>query len=224
MQWEAKMTGAKALPGFPASSVVKNPPANAGGTRDGGSTPGLGRSPGEGNGTLLQYSCLGNPMGRGLWQATVHGVTKSQTQLSTGSPPYGSHDLVLVHSQRHSIILRESPTVCHSWFRWVSVTVIRKAYRYWLTLTNVSADNGNLIQDRGQVSAQVPRGPRPSSSIQLLPLGCFPKDVFIHNNDHRANFSNEDHHIPESSFKIIQDGFLAPCSSLANPKSGKGTK
>ena len=50
------------------------------------------------------------------------------------------------------------------------------------------------------------------------------KNVFIHNNDHLANFSDEDHHVLESSFKIIQDGFLAPCSSLANPKSGKGTK
>ena len=46
---------------------------------------GGGRSPGEGNGALLQYFCLGNPMDGGAWQATVHGVTKSQTQLS-GSP------------------------------------------------------------------------------------------------------------------------------------------
>ena len=61
--------------------VVKNPPANAGDTRDKGSFPGLGRSPGEGNGDPLQYSCLGNPMDRGAWRAMVHGVTKSQTQL-----------------------------------------------------------------------------------------------------------------------------------------------
>ena len=54
-------------------SVVKNPPANAG---DSGSVPGLGRSPGEGNGDLHQYSCLGNLMDRGAWQATVHGVEK----------------------------------------------------------------------------------------------------------------------------------------------------
>ena len=44
--------------------------------------PGLGRSPGEGNGNPLQYSCLENPMDRGVWWATVHGVTKSQTRLS----------------------------------------------------------------------------------------------------------------------------------------------
>jgi len=53
--------------------MVKNPPANAG---DMGSISGLGRSPGEGNGKLLQYSCLGNPMDRGAWWATVHGVAK----------------------------------------------------------------------------------------------------------------------------------------------------
>ena len=57
---------------FPGDSVVKNLPANAGDTRDVGSIPGLGRSPGVGNGNLLQYSCLGNPMDRGAWQATVH--------------------------------------------------------------------------------------------------------------------------------------------------------
>ena len=53
---------------------VKNSPANEGDT---GSIPGLGRSPGEGNGNPLQYSYLGNPMDRGAWWATVHGVTKS---------------------------------------------------------------------------------------------------------------------------------------------------
>ena len=64
---------------FPGGKVVKNPPANAGGTRDMGSIPGLGRSPGEGNGNPLQYSCLENSMGRGAWRAAIHGVTKSQT-------------------------------------------------------------------------------------------------------------------------------------------------
>ena len=53
--------------------MVKNPLANAG---DVGSIPGLGKSPGEGNGNLLQYSCLENPMDRGAWQATVHGVAE----------------------------------------------------------------------------------------------------------------------------------------------------
>ena len=49
---------------------------------DPGSIPGLGRSPGEGNGSPLQYSCLENPMDGGAWQATVHGVAKSQVGLS----------------------------------------------------------------------------------------------------------------------------------------------
>ena len=62
--------------GFPGGSVVKNPPANTGDARDVDSIPGLGRSPGEGNGNLLQNSCLGNPMDKGAWWATVNGVTK----------------------------------------------------------------------------------------------------------------------------------------------------
>ena len=61
--------------------VVKNPPANAEDIRDVGSIPGLGKSPGEGNGYPLQYSCLENSMDRVAWQATVHRVAKSQTQL-----------------------------------------------------------------------------------------------------------------------------------------------
>ena len=61
---------------------VKNPPANAGDIREMGSIPGLGRSPGERNGNLLQYSCLDNSMDRGAWRAIVHGVAKSWTQLS----------------------------------------------------------------------------------------------------------------------------------------------
>ena len=74
--------------------VVKNPPVSVGEERDTGSIPGLGRSPGEGNGNLLQYSCLENPMDRGAWRATVHGVVKSQAQLS-------------VHTQTHTHIERD---------------------------------------------------------------------------------------------------------------------
>ena len=58
--------------------MVKNLPANAGDIRDEGSIPGLGRSPGGGNGNSLQYSCLENPMDRGAWQATIHGLAKSK--------------------------------------------------------------------------------------------------------------------------------------------------
>ena len=61
--------------------VVKNLPANAGDLRDVGLISGSGRSPGGGHGDPLWYSCLENPMDRGAWQATLHGITKSWTQL-----------------------------------------------------------------------------------------------------------------------------------------------
>ena len=69
--------------GILGDTVVENPPANAEDTRDEGSILESERSPGGGNGNPLQYSCLENSMDRGAWQATVHGVTKSQAWLST---------------------------------------------------------------------------------------------------------------------------------------------
>ena len=69
---------------FPGGSHCKESAYNAG---DLGSIPGLGRSPGEGNGNPLQYSCLENPMDGGAWLATVHGVTKSWTQPSDFTYP-----------------------------------------------------------------------------------------------------------------------------------------
>ena len=62
--------------------MLKNPPANAGVLEDAGSIPGLGGSPRGGHGSSLQYSCLENPMDRGVWWAIVHRVTKGWTQLS----------------------------------------------------------------------------------------------------------------------------------------------
>ena len=67
---------------FQVVLVVKNPPANEGATRDECTIPGSGRSPGGGNGYPLQYSCLENPVDRGTWWATAHGVTKNWKQLS----------------------------------------------------------------------------------------------------------------------------------------------
>ena len=61
----------------------KESACNAGDTGDAGSIPGLGRSPGKGNGNPLQYSCLKNPMGRGDWRATVQAVANSWTRLSS---------------------------------------------------------------------------------------------------------------------------------------------
>ena len=74
--------------------VVKNPPASAGEIRDEGSIPGSGRSPGGGHGNPLQYSCLENPMDRGAWWATVHGVSKNCTRQS---------DWVCTHRLRSNI-------------------------------------------------------------------------------------------------------------------------
>ena len=95
------------LLGFPGGSEVKASACNAG---DLGSIPGLGRSPGEGNGTLLQYSCLENPMDGGAWWATVHGVAKSQTWLSDFTFTFTSL-LMMVHP------------LCH--------------YEYWLPVTKI---------------------------------------------------------------------------------------
>ena len=67
---------------FPSGTMVKNLPANAGDARDVGLIPGSRRSPGEGNGNPLQYSCLGNCMDRGAWWATVHRVAHSWTRLN----------------------------------------------------------------------------------------------------------------------------------------------
>ena len=82
--------------GFPGGSVVKNLPANA---EDVGSIPGLGRCPGVGNDNQLQYSCLKNSMDRGAWWATVHSVTKSQTQLNTHTQTICSSNSTLLGIQ-----------------------------------------------------------------------------------------------------------------------------
>ena len=71
-------------PSFPHSSVGRESACNSGNS---GLIPGLGRSPGEGNGNPLQYSCLENPMDRGAWWATAHGVTRVEHDLVTKPPP-----------------------------------------------------------------------------------------------------------------------------------------
>ena len=69
--------------GFPGGTSGKNPPANSGDIREAGSVPGLRRSPGGRHGNTVQYSCLENPVDREVWWATIHGVAKSWTRLST---------------------------------------------------------------------------------------------------------------------------------------------
>ena len=69
------------LQGFPGGSVLKNLATNAADSGDGSSIPGLGRFHGGGNGNPHHYSCLENPMDRGAWWPTIHGIPKSQTRL-----------------------------------------------------------------------------------------------------------------------------------------------
>ena len=75
------------------STVVKNPPANAGDARHAGSIPGSGKSLGVGNGNPLQYTCVENSMDRGAWWAAVHGITKSWTRLKQLSSSSSSRAL-----------------------------------------------------------------------------------------------------------------------------------
>ena len=87
----------KIVKGLPGGSVVKNLPANAGHAEDMGSIPGLGRSPGGRYGNPLQYCCQKNPRDRGAQWATVHRVTKSQTQLKRLSPQDTQLELAIFH-------------------------------------------------------------------------------------------------------------------------------
>ena len=85
--------------GFPGGLVVKNPPANAGNT---GSNPGSGRSPGGGNGNPLQYSCLENPMDRGAWWATVHGIARVRHDIVQ---QLSSNNCILFYTSQYCTIV-----------------------------------------------------------------------------------------------------------------------
>ena len=89
------------IKGFPGGSEGKTSACNA---RDPSSIPGSGRSPGEGNGNPLQYSCLENSMDKGAWWATVHGVTKSWTRLSNFTFTF---TLYIIFSLFHYMFLRK---------------------------------------------------------------------------------------------------------------------
>ena len=89
--WSALLVSCNSL-GFPGGSEVKASTCNVG---DLGLIPGLGRSPGEGNGNPLQYSCLENPMDGGAWWATILGVAKSRTRLSKPLHSLGSNTVTL---------------------------------------------------------------------------------------------------------------------------------
>ena len=91
--------------------VVKNLPANAGDIRDEGSIPQLERSPGVGNGNPLQYSCLENPINRGVWPVTVYGVTRVGHDLTTSLPPKHKLGTLLVAQRVKSV-----PAMQETWF------------------------------------------------------------------------------------------------------------
>ena len=109
--------GARVL-GSPGGSVVKNSPANAG---DAGLIPESGRSPGGGNGSPLQYSCLGSPMDRGAYSVTVHGVAKSRTGLSTHARTEGEYNVGRQANwerrsrQREACVSQERATAYEIW-------------------------------------------------------------------------------------------------------------
>ena len=86
--------------GLPRWHWGKNLPASAGDVRDEGLVPGLGRSPGGGHGSPLQASCLENPMDRGVWRATVHGVAESRTRLKRPSPRILTHASLIAGMHR----------------------------------------------------------------------------------------------------------------------------
>ena len=102
-------TGSSSTHGFPGGSAVKNPPADAGDT---GSIPGSGRSPGGGNGSPLQYSCLENPMDRGGWWATVHEVAKTErlnnNKLYKAACPWTPKQLSLPTFLRYAVKFSDS--------------------------------------------------------------------------------------------------------------------
>ena len=89
----------------PGGSEVKNPPAKARDKGEAGLIPGLGRSPGEGNGYPLQCSCLENPMDRGAWRATIHRVAKSRIVLRDSTPMHNAQWVIEIEEGIKQILV-----------------------------------------------------------------------------------------------------------------------
>ena len=128
--------------GFQVALVVKNLPASAGDARVIALIPGSGSSSGGGHDNPLQYSCLENPMHRGAWCATVHGVAKSWTQLQWLSRRRWWHPTpVLLPGKSHG---RRSPVGCSPWGRWELDTTERLHFHF--SLSCIGKGNGNPLQ------------------------------------------------------------------------------
>ena len=126
--------------GFPGGSVVKNLSASAGDTRDAGLIPGLGRSPGGGNGNPLQYFCLENSMDRGAWWAAVHGVVKSWTRLSNFSFTFHFHASEKEMATHSSVLAWRIPGT-GAW--WAAIRGVAQS-RTWLTWLSSSSSRSIL--------------------------------------------------------------------------------
>ena len=120
-------TSSSYLEGFPGGSVAKKLSANAG---DAGSISGWERSPGEGNGYPLQYSCLGNPMDRGGWWAIVHGVARVGHDLATKSPPCSDRCEMASHVDLICISVMISDVEYLSYHSLTPICLLEKKYLF----------------------------------------------------------------------------------------------
>ena len=153
--------------GLPGGSVVKNPPANTGGS---GSISGLGRSPGKGNGNSLQSSCLEKP-----WWATVHGVAKSQTQLSAHThilSRAGNRDSVFLHTAGRNVTCSDSGEDILGTASKIKVGVSRRssATPGNLTLRNRST---NVVRARPQGVCFITRCSSQMNWKQWMSVTCY---------------------------------------------------
>ena len=119
--------------GSPVAQTVKNQPANAGGVGDTGLIPGTGRFPGGGNGNPLQYSCLENPMCRGVWGVTVQGVEESQTWLKWLSMHAYEHLIIImgINSYNSAYMSEMILRVLYLWVRLILTSYWSKQYTFF---------------------------------------------------------------------------------------------
>ena len=123
-------------------SAAKSPPASAGDTGDSGLIPGSGRSPGGGHGDPLQYSCLENPMVRGAWWATVHGVTKGQTQVSKHLLPSDLLTFPLIFFFYSRIPFSTLYYIYSTYLLWLLMArTVDQNFYFLMTLTVLSSTN-----------------------------------------------------------------------------------